>query len=229
VICDFHIHTKYSSDSLLEPAKIIAMAQRLGIDCVAITDHDTIRGGVAVKAQSRGSDLQVIVGSEIGTSAGDVIGLFLQEEVRSRDFFAVVDEIRAQDGIIVLPHPYRGHQLSDEIVRSTDVIEAYNARTGAYNNAMASKLAEEHHKPGIAGSDAHFASEIGLAKTFIQTGTLEGIRRALSLPDTHIVHCGQSNEYHHHCSRLVMAARGKRFHLVPWHLARTLASYLTGR
>ena len=99
--CDMHIHTKYSHDSNLEPRKILKIAKKRGIDAVAITDHGTIKGGLAVKKEAISMNIavSVIVGAEILTERGEIIGLFLEEEVKSTNFERVVEEIKAQNGL----------------------------------------------------------------------------------------------------------------------------------
>jgi len=105
VILDLHVHSKYSKDSRLEPEKILKLATARGLGGIAITDHNTVYGGLIARKLSKG-DLLVIVGSEIKTERGEVMGLFLNEEIPERSFFDVVDAIRDQGGIVVLPHPF---------------------------------------------------------------------------------------------------------------------------
>ena len=102
---DLHTHTKYSSDGILEPEKIVEIARRKGLSGIAITDHNTIKGSLKAKKYET-DDFQVICGSEISTERGEVIGLFLSDEIQSESFLDVVDEIKEQDGVVVLPHPF---------------------------------------------------------------------------------------------------------------------------
>lgn len=169
MLLDLHIHSKYSFDSLLEPKKIIKVAKKRGLDGIAITDHNTIKGGLDAKKVNKDKDFLVIVGSEISTEIGDITGLFLSEEIKSRNSMGVIEEIKKQGGLVVLPHPYRGHRLNEKIIERIDVIEVFNARTNNEDNERAMKLAEKYNKPIVAGSDAHFASEIGLGKTIIKS------------------------------------------------------------
>lgn len=161
---DLHIHSKYSYDSFLRPEIILKMAKRKGLDGIAITDHNTIKGGV--RAWKINNDAQkkmdVIVGSEIKTEYGDIIGLFLNEEITSQRFLEVVDEIKSQDGAIVLAHPFR-HQIEfpKMLFRYIDAIEGFNARSSKSQNEIAKKLAKEQKKKLTGGSDAHSIFEIG--------------------------------------------------------------------
>lgn len=158
---DPHIHSRYSKDSILSPQQIIKIASLKCMKAVAITDHDTIKGGLQAKSITQ-DKLMIIVGSEVNTDLGDVIGLFLNEELKTRRFELVIDEIKAQDGVILLPHPFRRKRFpSKELLKRVDVIEGINGRDSEELNLKANELANELKKPAIAGSDAHFPFELG--------------------------------------------------------------------
>ncbi|WP_255334671.1 PHP domain-containing protein [Methanosarcina sp. KYL-1] len=158
---DLHVHSIYSKDSLLKPHEIIKISKAKGIDAVAITDHDTILGGLKAKSISQDS-VMVIIGAEIKTDFGDLIGLFLNEEIRSRSFLDVADEIKAQDGIVILPHPYRRKRFpTTEMLKNVNVIEEVNGRTSDELNCKAQFLAKNLSLPVVGGSDAHFSFELG--------------------------------------------------------------------
>ena len=185
---DLHIHSKYSFDSILEPKRIVKTALSRGINVIAVTDHNTIKGALKTRFY-RNRDLIVIIGSEIKTNFGDIIGLFLTEEVVSRDFFAVADEIKEQGGLIVLPHPYRKREtISKELLTNVNLIEILNARSSKKENAGAKELAKRSGKIGVAGSDAHFSFEIGRVQTIasepIENG--EDLRKALLYTDLEV-------------------------------------------
>jgi len=174
---DLHIHSKYSLDGLIEPEIIVKTAKNQGLSGIAVTDHHTIRGGLETKKFAP-EDLEVIVGSEIGTERGEVIGLFLSEEIISHRLMEVVDEIREQDGLVVLPHPFdqlrgSGIQPAKEDAKLADCVEIFNSRClrDSYNE-KARIYAEKHSLHGSAGSDAHFAREIGNASVNISSGNL---------------------------------------------------------
>lgn len=174
---DLHTHSKYSADGFLEPEKIVETAMRKGLSGIAITDHNTINGALKAKRYET-DDFNVICGSEISTERGEVIGLFLSSEIISHTFIDVVEEIREQDGIIILPHPYdnlrkNGIHLEKKEVKLIDGIEIYNSRCmfQKYNND-ALHFAKKNNLIGVAGSDAHFAREIGNAGVFIRKGNI---------------------------------------------------------
>lgn len=178
---DPHIHSSYSEDSIFSPEKIVKTAYLRGLNAIAITDHNTIKGGV--KAKSIKQDIvMVIVGSEIKTDFGDIIGLFLNEEIKSRKLEEVIDEITTQEGIIILPHLYRKRILSKKLLRNVDIIEGINGRCSEELNIKAQKSAKELKMPLIAGSDAHFSFELGKiwnVVTDVSNHDEEGLRKKL--------------------------------------------------
>jgi len=168
---DLHVHTNHSPDSLATPNDIRRWARRHDIDVVAITDHDTI--GAAIEMH-RLWPASVIVGEEIKTDRGEIIGLFLHEEVPAGlSPLETIRCIREQGGLVYVPHPMdrvRGSALAYDalldVADQVDVIEAFNARvTLAVDNHLAAEFAEEHGLAQGAGSDARSASEVGRAYT----------------------------------------------------------------
>lgn len=162
---DFHIHSIYSHDSFLKPETIIKKVKNRCLTGIAITDHNTIKGALKVKKLAD-DDFTVIVGSEIKTNKGDVIGLFLSENIKAREFVEVTDEIRDQDGIVILPHPFKNKFLyPKELLTKIDLIEGLNARISKELNYKAQLLSKKYEIPFIAGSDAHTSFEIGQVQT----------------------------------------------------------------
>lgn len=161
-----HVHTWHSFDCLLAPAVYLAYARRTKLDFLAITDHNTLRGAQEVAAMSRDHRLEVVIGAEYATDRGDVIGLFLTDEVVSRRFDEVIAEIRAQGGLAVLPHPYRGRHSDPARTEAVDLIEVFNARSSPEDNASAAADAERFGVPAVAGADVHTTPEL------LRNGTL---------------------------------------------------------
>ncbi|KLK87741.1 phosphotransferase [Methanoculleus sediminis] len=170
---DCHIHSSYSHDSLMRPGRILKRAKEVGLTGVAITDHDTIRGSLDARTLEKEVGVTVIPGAEILTDSGDVIGLLVNEEIRSRRWDEVIEEIREQGGIAVLPHPYREHQNISELAKAVDLIEVWNARSTVEQNERALQLAGRLQKPGMYGSDAHTYAEIGNVSALVDPGTWE--------------------------------------------------------
>jgi len=165
---DLHLHTRGSWDSLSDPEAILKRAKALGIGRVAITDHDRL--GVALEMAACYPE-RVIPGEEIRTWEGfDLIGLYLQEEIpRGTPAAECCRRIRAQGGLVYLPHPYApgkggGGRAAESIAPEVDIVEAFNARLlRPEQNRRAVALAQRHGLARGAGSDAHTVREIGNA------------------------------------------------------------------
>ena len=172
VLCDMHMHTHHSWDCTTTAEELVASALRRGLGAIAVTDHNTIAGGleVARRVREQGLPLRVIVGSEIKTAEeGEVIGLFLHDEIPARLSFAeTVARIHDQGGLVSIPHPFdRLHTTPSEdlLVRhlaEIDVFEICNARlTFEADNRKAAAFAQRHGLTVGAGSDAHVPQGIG--------------------------------------------------------------------
>ena len=169
---DLHMHTSASHDCLSEPADVVARARELGLDRIAITDHDEIEGAFA--AAEIDPEL-VIVAEEVRTSEGlDVIGLWLEERIPpGGSFREVADAIHAQGGVVYAPHPFDARRGTDEafmdgVADCVDAVEAFNARVhDPSRNDRAADWAEKHGLPVGAGSDAHTLAEIGRARVVL--------------------------------------------------------------
>ncbi|MFC2056477.1 PHP domain-containing protein [Chloroflexota bacterium] len=176
---DLHVHSKYSSDGVLEPEEIVKIAKRKGLRGIAVTDHNTIKGGLETKKYET-ADFEVIVGCEIMTERGEITGLFLSQEIKPRDVQGVVLEIKEQGGIIVIPHPFdeirrSSFRPTEEDVKFIDAIEGFNSRClfQKYKES-AVEFALRYNLPVIGGSDAHFANEVGIAGIIITTNDVKG-------------------------------------------------------
>lgn len=166
--CVIHCHTKYSPDSSWKITDVITECQKKRIDVIAITDHDTIDGALAVQA-SAPKNLHVIIGQEISTAEGDLIGLYLNTVIApQQSIIDTIAEIRRQNGIVILPHPFDrlrrhavGAVISEAVKSDIDLIETFNARClFSADNQTAEQFAKDNHLTGIAAADAHFASEL---------------------------------------------------------------------
>ncbi len=165
-----HSHTMWSGDSTTTPDEIAAAVTEAGIDVLCITDHNAIKGAVDLVDRL---PCRVIVGEELRTHAGEIIGLFLTERipvgVQPDD---AARAIRAQGGIVYIPHPYDpmrrniNAEALDALIgdRLVDAIEVINAKTSLRSsNLRAAATAETHDMAAGAGSDAHVPDAIGAA------------------------------------------------------------------
>lgn len=163
----FHIHTKYSSDSLSEPSEIVDVLYKIGISTAIITDHNTIKGAVEAQKYSKkkyGDKFQVIIGEEVLSDIGDIIGFPITDEIVKGNYKDVIRSMKEQKAYICLPHPYKSHDLflihEEQFLSQFDFIEIYNSRINQKLNNYASKLNQKHNKIPIIGSDAHTIQDL---------------------------------------------------------------------
>lgn len=179
---DLHVHTHNSACSILRPETILKIARKVGLDGIAVADHNTIKGGVEVSRANKDKDFKVIPSVEVNTDRGHVLGLYVNKEIKSRDFFAVSDEIKRQGGIVILAHPFRllpnlrSHVKGIDVSKYLDAVECYNARTSYFGNRGAIKLAERSNLAKTGGSDAHFSFEIGRCVTVFEGDLVKAIK-----------------------------------------------------
>lgn len=163
----------------MTPHTLLRIAARRGLDCVGVTDHGTLRGGLeaAELAASDPSLPLVIPGQEVLTREGEVIGLYLTEEIDGdMSLEDAVAAIRRQGGLVYLPHPFdsvRGGTIRPEAVERAgglaDIIEVDNGRTLYPRfDRMAADLAARHGTVLGAGSDAHYRGELGRAVMVVE-------------------------------------------------------------
>lgn len=192
---DLHVHSCYSGDAITKPETVLKIAKEKGL-AVAITDHDTTKAWPLFRELSKELSVDVIFGEEVTAFrgkqvAGHFIGLFMQEEIKSRDYLDVIDEIKSQDALLLVAHPFDYFRTPckclNEIVGKIDLVEAFNARS-PFNkfNRKAEEFALKNNLPIIAGSDAHTPAEIGYAYTFVRADNLEGARKELVKGNTQI-------------------------------------------
>ncbi len=171
---EFHCHTIFSRDSSNTPADLVAEARRRGLGRLAVTDHNSIRGALAAKALD--AEL-VIIGEEIMTSRGELLGYFMNEEIPARlSPEETIKRLRAQGAFIAVPHPFDIHRHAfaphdlEWLVEQVDAFEVFNARCfSARTNEQAARFARELGLAELAGSDAHSLVELGLATIELPT------------------------------------------------------------
>ena len=167
---DMHMHTMWSGDATTTPDELREAVAESGIDVLCITDHATINGAVEL-GDSLGC--RVVVGEEVRTGAGEMIGLFLTDRLPfGISPAAAVETIRGQGGVIYVPHPFdpMRHCLDEDVLEGLaadgglDAVEALNAKVSlSHLNRRAAEFAERHGLLAGAGSDAHEPSAIGAA------------------------------------------------------------------
>jgi predicted metal-dependent phosphoesterase TrpH len=163
---DVHNHTHYSPDSILSPKRFVREVGRRGLDVVAVTDHNTIRGALAVRELA---GFPVIIGEEVRSRDGEILGLFLSEEIpKGLSAGETIARIKDQGGIVGVPHPFdslRSALREDALlayIDQIDFIEGLNARiVFSSHNDKAREFATARNIPVSAGSDAHSPWEVG--------------------------------------------------------------------
>lgn len=168
-----HVHTRYSKDSLLCFWPLYLKCRLLKIDAIAITEHNNIAGGIKFKkfCDKRGGHLSVIVGEEIFTREGEIIGLYLHKKIASKmSVENTITEIKKQGGIVYIPHPYDEKRqktvLSESAIERNsdqiDCIEVFNGRNVfPFYAEIQKNIADKYRLKPVIGSDAHTWIEVG--------------------------------------------------------------------
>ena len=173
---DLHLHSSASADCKVGPKEVAARCRRLGLSPVFLTDHNSIEGASLLEAVA---GQRVVVGEEIMTSAGELIGLFLSRPIpRGLTPTETAREIKDQGGLVYLEHPYdqfRRH-LTEEAIEALadliDIVEVFNGRSDSEANRRAADLRDTLGAAPGAGSDAHTIREIG--SVYVQMEDFEG-------------------------------------------------------
>jgi predicted metal-dependent phosphoesterase TrpH/glycosyltransferase involved in cell wall biosynthesis len=172
---DVHMHTDHSPDCATPVTSLLDAAEAAGLGAIAITDHNEVSGAHEARAQAQrdGRKLQVIVAEEVKTAdQGEVIGLFIEDKIpRGMTLRETIDAIRAQGGLVYVPHPFdRMHSVPDyehllDVVEDVDAIEVFNPRVAfSAFNEEAERFAAKYRIVAGAGSDSHVAAGLGSVK-----------------------------------------------------------------
>lgn len=167
---DLHAHSRFSPDSRLDPRDIVRKARSIGLDGIAITDHNAVEGARVASDYAREFEGFVVIESiEVSTAEGHILGYGIEETIQ-RDLSPeeTVERIIANGGVAVAAHPYRFWSgLGEKATKGTDfaVYEVQNARTSKRGNQRAVDLASKGGKGRTGGSDGHLIDEIGGAVT----------------------------------------------------------------
>jgi predicted metal-dependent phosphoesterase TrpH len=188
---DIHMHTNLG-DGWASPSKVVAEATRRNLPVIAITDHDHVEGAKRVQEliYQQNNPLQMIMGVEVSTRQGHLLGLFVNKAPKSlRSVEESIEEIKEQGGIVIVPHPLG--RLVPSLSRAKidallekgyeiDGIEMYNPSPA--NASMRPAVRDANQQWRLAetgGSDAHFWQHIGAAYTLFPGGNSEDLRRAI--------------------------------------------------
>jgi predicted metal-dependent phosphoesterase TrpH len=186
---DLHVHTRWSVDSNMSYDQLIEACRLKGINCIAVADHGTTRGA---RELSNIAPFKVIVSEEIRTPYGEIMGMFLLDDIPNKMSIAeTISSIREQGGIICIPHPYdmvrpsafRNKRILEKIADTVDIIEVFNSRSlFPGSGTKARDLALRHNKIMSVGSDGHSPAEIGCSYVeMLEFNTKEEFLSSLSM------------------------------------------------
>ena len=178
---EMHLHTRFSNDSLLcfWPLYIKCLYRK--IDAVAVTEHNNIDGAIRFRefCKKHGNKIQVIIGNEILTKQGEIVGLYLMKPIlEGLSAEETINAIKEQNGIVYIPHPYDKKRQKTVLLESViaefrskiDCIEVHNGRNCKENyDIKQNKLAEKYQIPKVIGSDAHTWIEVGRNYMCVET------------------------------------------------------------
>mgnify|MGYP001587061649 FL=1 len=192
---DMHMHTIYS-DGANTPEQMVARAKAVGLNGIALTDHNTIAGIERTRIAAKAVGLLLVPGKEVaimheGKRIGEILCLFLEKDTK-KDIYPVnkiadlFDELKDQDAVCSIPHPFDDLIRKQGVVavlekkgKKPDAVEVMNGRNSAYMNALGLEYALKNKLGQTAGSDAHRMEEVGHCYTFCEANNLEEFRKMI--------------------------------------------------
>jgi hypothetical protein len=167
---DLHVHTCYSRDSSITLKQVVSFAKKRGLDGIAITDHNTVKGALKLKTK----EIIVVPGIEVSTLNGHLLGLNITTPIPAKlGIEETIDLIHDAGGIAVAPHPTAFYKSPpSRKVTSYDAVEVMNASSVPFSilTHYSRRFAEGLGLPQTGGSDSHYAPEIGAAYTVVESG-----------------------------------------------------------
>jgi len=169
---DLHVHSSYSTDSLITPKELVFYAKKRGLTAVAVTDHNQIEGSCKIANET---DFLVIPGMEVSSADGHIVALNIQDLI-PKGFSAreTVDRIHKAGGIAIAVHPYawfKGSLNTHVADAKFDAVETLNASAFPFNHCKkkAGEIAQKLNLPCVGGTDAHYGPTIGCGYTVIES------------------------------------------------------------
>ena len=185
---DLHVHTYYSRDSSITLKEVVAYSKKRGLDGVAITDHNIIKGALRLKTR----DMIVVPGIEISTLNGHLLGINVKTLIPAKlDIEETINRIHDAGGIAVAPHPFSFYKSPpSRQITSYDAIEVMNASSMPFQlfTSLSKRFAVRKGLPQTGGSDSHYAPEIGAAYTVVEADPhideiVSAIKKGVTFPE----------------------------------------------
>ena len=187
---DFHVHTCYSSDSSITLKQVVSFAKKRGLDGVAVTDHNTVKGAFKLKT----SEIIIVPGIEVSTLDGHLLGINVTTPIPANlGIEETIQRIHDAGGIAIAPHPTAFYKSPpSRNVSCYDAIEVMNASSVPFSvlTHFSRMFAEGLGLPQTGGSDSHYAPEIGAAYTVVEADSdvdeiVDAIKRGAVVPRGH--------------------------------------------
>ncbi len=186
---EFHVHTRFSHDSILTALFIGIMCKLRNIKCLVITDHNEVKGAQKFQKKFKKYGISIIVGEEIFTKEGEIIGLFLKNKIEPNlSAKETIKQIKKQGGLVYIPHPYEPYRyktvLQEKCIKDNkeaiDLIEIHNGRNRDKEiSKRQEEIAKKYNLRGIIGGDSHTFFELGRNSIFLEDISKEKILKAI--------------------------------------------------
>ncbi|NHJ85833.1 MAG: PHP domain-containing protein [Asgard group archaeon] len=168
---DLHVHSNISFDAKIKIGILLRNLKEIGLDGIALTDHDSIEAVPKAKEIAEKYDVKVFTGVEISTRSGHIIAYGINENPPYKlSVGETIDWIKDNNGLAVCAHPFRtsSPSLLEEVYNHKFEALEINARCRLSQNKTAEIAASMMHLPLIGGSDAHFLSCVGYINTYFE-------------------------------------------------------------
>lgn len=224
-----HFHSNYSYDSRNKIDKIIDFALKQNLNFLILTDHDTIKGSEELhnRILQRNLQIEVPLAAEYNTEFGDVIAVFLKEEIQTKKFELFLEHSKKQNAVLILPHPYQSHRQIEKIAKACDFLEIYNARCSLEKNNKAQTLCQSLNKKPIYGADAHNYKSLNHA--IIAFEKSKNFRESLLTQKIELLESSKSTHFQYLCSQYVKSFKKKNFRLFYNNSKKVVKLFLKGK
>ncbi len=201
MLADMHVHTRYSHQTIFfydgvdTPETMVKAAKHAGLDAVAITDHDSLKGVRRAVEEGKRQGILVIPGCEVSSRSGHILAYGITEEIPPNlSAEETIERIHEQGGVAVAAHPFSGFGMSlmfDTLELPFDGVEAWNASVmDTWQNSLAEKLADHMGVAKLAGSDAHSKEMVGYGVTELPEGDVDDVIEAIRRGETYVFRRG---------------------------------------